>query len=1047
MIRSGRTLPGLLALAFAAVVSGGAPEADGEPPAIEPTLLHGRVETPGGEPLAGALVELIPFVDRYEAAALELAGHPSPEPAATAVTGDDGAFLLVAPEPGLWLIAASAPGRLGLFLPHLTLVPESMLAPVRLPPAVALTVRVADPEGTPVAGARVVVTPAGQGSPRSELEPSWRPRLRLATTGEKGTVRLPAVAGEEVAIQAVTSGEVAGSGTSATVPAGGQTVEIRVAPAPHRLLLVRDPAGRPAAGIVVAAGSPARPLGATGADGKLAGGLADAGGEIELTLLTPEDQVQQVRTGPPAGEPPAFVVRLAEPTWTSGRVIEADGGDPIAEALVLSLSNPIAFTRSEGDGYFRLPRRPARLDTAIGNIELPLMALAAGYLPAFAPPTTGTANAAGIEPSISLARAAALSGAVVDEDGRPVEEFQLKVAPGSMRAMTVAAGQISDPLVLPGGRFRASLLVPGEPYRLTAVAPGYPPATLEVQAPPTGEAQAPVRIVLVRGERASGRVLDGGGTPVAGAVVELSHPPAGFFDHGTGPTGNPTATAAEDGRFTFDAVAAGRFDLTARAPGFAPTRIRGVEIGAERGETDLGTVILEPGATLEGQVVDARGAPVAGIAVSAFDASRRMLEGLVGTTTTDPAGRFQFDDLAPGTVRVTANRPTGVSASLDRVPVPSPEPIRLVLPGGDRFAGRVVDEAGRSIGGARLVDDRFSIGSEAIGDFMTPAWMTDDEGRFAFETSVQGILTVKVSAEGFASRTIGDLAALAAEGGGEAVIVLGRAETLAGRVLDPDGRPVSDAVLVALEGLTELSPAELDRVEMPGAPRARTDGEGRYAFTDLGRGEYVLRASHPKYLSTSRRIEVLAGSNLVDVVLEPGLRLAGRVVTETGEPLLGAFVLLRPARQGELRETTTGSEGNFEFAGLGAGSYLVTARKEGFAEGGPREVDLGDPPASVVEIRLGPGGSIAGRVLGLDADELARVVVSATNRLGRWNRGEVDSNGDYRIAHVAPGEWQVRAALGQLGPEVSGSVTVVAPGAEVQLDLDFTAATPPPPVQ
>ena len=81
------------------------------------------------------------------------------------------------------------------------------------------------------------------------------------------------------------------------------------------------------------------------------------------------------------------------------------------------------------------------------------------------------------------------------------------------------------------------------------------------------------------------------------------------------------------------------------------------------------------GVAVRGVVVDESGGAVAGATVrlSGSTAPAR-------TTTTDPAGAFTFDGVAPGTLDLEASQPSFVPASARvRVGADAPGPIRLVL--------------------------------------------------------------------------------------------------------------------------------------------------------------------------------------------------------------------------------------------------------------------------------------------------------------------------------------------------------------------------------
>src|SRR5215217_6329162 len=89
---------------LAAILAGAAPSS------AEPVAVSGRVTGEAGRPLAGARLTLSRPVP--ECAWTAEGKTPESEiPAAVAAAGSDGRFTLAAPEPGLWLLTAAAPGH------------------------------------------------------------------------------------------------------------------------------------------------------------------------------------------------------------------------------------------------------------------------------------------------------------------------------------------------------------------------------------------------------------------------------------------------------------------------------------------------------------------------------------------------------------------------------------------------------------------------------------------------------------------------------------------------------------------------------------------------------------------------------------------------------------------------------------------------------------------------------------------------------------------------------------------------------------------------
>lgn len=155
-----------------------------------------------------------------------------------------------------------------------------------------------------------------------------------------------------------------------------------------------------------------------------------------------------------------------------------------------------------------------------------------------------------------------------------------------------------------------------------------------------------------------GVVITDTGEPAVGATVSLKQPeePPDFE-----PPAYRARTTITDalGRFTFSGVPANTVELSATMPGFleavygqARPGLRGTPIRLHADEQLPVELRLSRGSIIAGAVLDAAGAPAAGISVYAFrmrpssDAESMMGSG--GEATTDQRGEYRIADLPPG---------------------------------------------------------------------------------------------------------------------------------------------------------------------------------------------------------------------------------------------------------------------------------------------------------------------------------------------------------------------------------------------------------------
>src|SRR5688572_17346305 len=147
----------------------------GGPLAGETLEVRGRVLT-AAQPLPKARVALSRLTTERDRALAELRGEPEPPPAAEAVSDEQGEFLVVAPEAGMWRLTIRAPGFVSVERRLAPLLEPIDLSDARLDRDAGLRVSVTDSSGNPVAGAWVEAVPPGRERFGGDTE--WAPAPR-----------------------------------------------------------------------------------------------------------------------------------------------------------------------------------------------------------------------------------------------------------------------------------------------------------------------------------------------------------------------------------------------------------------------------------------------------------------------------------------------------------------------------------------------------------------------------------------------------------------------------------------------------------------------------------------------------------------------------------------------------------------------------------------------------------------------------------------------------------------------------------------------------
>lgn len=244
----------------------------------------------------------------------------------------------------------------------------------------------------------------------------------------------------------------------------------------------------------------------------------------------------------------------------------------------------------------------------------------------------------------------------------------------------------------------------------------------------------------------------------------------------------------------------------------------------------------------------------------------------------DGAGRIARADLPSGVVSL---RPTLAGAFRFRAQTHD-EVLRL--PAGRRVSGEVRDAHGKPVAGARVL-------CVAATEPWIPAEVTqsDAAGRFALDYLGADRWLAAV-APGWAP----SLLACPDADTGEVTLQLDhRGVPVTGRVRDADGQAIGGARVML--GLRPAPDAELTSQRPACFARSAADGSFRVEHVPQA-PEAFLWARAPGYAARSGNITLERGRGAdVDVVLDPGARIQGRVTDPAGRPVVGARLSFRDA--------------------------------------------------------------------------------------------------------------------------------------------------------
>jgi Carboxypeptidase regulatory-like domain len=962
--------------------------------AAGPTV-EGRLVAPPSA-IAHCGIQLVPEATGFQRGRRELAGEPLFESETSATPQLNGHFEISAPHVGLWRVQLECAGWMPLELQLHALTTDTVLPTVELVPDLEAKVLIVNSSGKPIVGALVRASAERLIDPLQVASAlGWHVPERRAISSVDGSATLPWARGERLRVETIPPGY-----SSPTVANGSRNQQLSVTSGDsvQKSIEVRDVSGAPVEGALLRVGEGGWPIGFTNASGRIQLKAAH-NRSLVLTAITADGF--HGRTVVPAGKmPEQIVLSLTAPDICMGRVVSQDSNRAIVGALVWADDDPGNSAETGDDGSFVLT-------SPLWTEEL-IHADASGFLK-----TTSLAKH-GTKPIVQLHSAALLSGRVESTSGIPLAGVVV-TAHGGTSLPPPSAVTHED------GTFTLTGLDPEVQYHVLAAAPGWVPAEVETEVGWRASPD-PLVVSLVKAAELTGRLLEPNGRPALGArivlgadasmapLVRASHPAA-------------STTTGDGGAFRLRGVAKGRYGLVATAVGYPPLQRRDIDITAP-GESSLGDLVLEPGASQEFWLFDAFSHPVGDALVSA----RQLTTSVTPMCTTDRSGFCRLFPIPPhGLIDLLIKRST-LSVEV-RDLLPSGKPLTLSLPSTQEVVGFVVDSQDRRLAGAHLSAEGTGsalLGDERLNTVVTVESQSNEDGAFILRGLPAGHLAVSVKSPGYLPlrQEFNQRAAL------PITLRLEDATTLSGRVVGPEGEPVVGARVTVLAESHGGWPV----------PSGITDTRGAYLIRGLSTGRVDVTASYGKLLPDHRKLHLRARLNWVDLQLRRGLRISGEVREADGTPLRGARVVLSSLDEhGSQLFTLSTPTGSFSLAPVVPGTYRLSATAEGFLAGGCDEpLEVAEDDVTDIEIALSTGTQLRGQLLGIGSEAAMGLQISALGPRGVRQIGRIDNARNYWVDGLGPGLWYVRAESRD-GSHAEGEVRVGRDDLNLNLDLEFQA--------
>lgn len=580
----------------------------------------------------------------------------------------------------------------------------------------------------------------------------------------------------------------------------------------------------------------------------------------------------------------------------------------------------------------------------------------------------------------------------------------------------------------------------------------------------TGRADAKLDLKLFKAGKVIGRVVDDHGKPIPGATVGLRTSGSIFSGSAL------WERCSEDGRFSYDGKPLGRTGrLAARAPGFLDLEREDV-VAMDASNSVQIDFILRPDPTkvlatkvaakatnrrtVSGTVVSPIGNPVAS-AVVRWDL--RVSSDSVPETKTDALGTFRLEGV-PDSANVLSVMAKGLAPSFPLVDAGGDRQVKVQLKAGATIRGRVVDESGSAIKGARVVP-QISNPKPNWGGFVYLDELqgtTDRDGRFTLEGMPESAMCDVVAENHSAVRR----RALSISDESQNVLTLLGEGAIRGRVVDPLGNPVRDfRVQVGIpKGAKSGEPVGGYFAGYSGTGLAFTRDDGDFTISGLTAGNLHRLTVIAEGWGAGEADRVLAQSvgrlksaDAVTIKLAAPHSLRVRVFRAEGKLVEGARVTLIQSEGGgsfqwgysdsswdDSVTARVDAQGWAEFPFLAFGKGIVVVRAKGFSR---TKIDWAKNEEEL-EVFLEPESRLTGKVL----DDAGKPVAGAKIMLS-WGQGEMmnvpidEKDGQYLAERLGSGKYML-SVMQSVGPGLFSTSVELEGGKTLAKDIRVKRANP-----
>jgi hypothetical protein len=468
---------------------------------------------------------------------------------------------------------------------------------------------------------------------------------------------------------------------------------------------------------------------------------------------------------------------------------------------------------------------------------------------------------------------------------------------------------------------------------------------------------------------------------------------------------------ADDGRFAWQGLPAGRWGVTAEANGYQRFVLGGLELVKGKTTTEW-VLLLDRGHTVRGRVYDQ--ASQAGIASATIVFREANTGRYDGNWRSRPQfksskdGSFVLKGVPPGSITLNVSASDYAGRELDLVVGDDTAPLEIGLASGAVIAGRLT--AADGVTPIQGYAGLFRIDQDLSG-YSVP---TAETGEFSFRNVGPG--RYKLTGQSAGSSATREFEVTDNDRIEGVVLALGVGRVIRGTI-------------------TGLRPAELKLVSIwwqrpgelgLGPAFAAANERGEYELRGVKPGRVQVMADVSMRRQLSRTVDVPANADVtVDFDFPRGARLSGRV-THLGKPIARVYLSPQPAKEGKVYNygASTSATGDYVIEDLTPGEYVIWVgeayRSRPVQVAGDTVFDIDVPRPQLAGRVLEEGGKVpivAAQVVVWSAETTASPIrlQDGADALGRFELAGLEP-GDFMLIAYKPGYEMFRDRISYASP-------------------------------